>query len=178
MCGWVEDPQRINFVTEEIDADWVGQVRRPDVDDAAAAGEGPGLLHDVHRLVRAMRPVLRQLIQLKITSGAQGPQGHTEGFDRKSFLHQRTGGGDDDRRALVFLLQGCQSGEAELTRAARPGDALVGQRVRLGIQRYRGRAIGRRQEQFQPLHPALGLLHSAGQYQDRARAVGGRRGDD
>ena len=154
------------------------QVRRPDVDNAAATCERSRLLHDLNRFVAALRPSPGQVIQLNEAADSQGPQGDAKGPGGQRFLHRRPCRRDDDRWPASLLLQGSQPRQPELTRLACPGNALIGQGVRFSVEGYMRRALRRRQKDLKTFHPSLGLLRGSRDHQDRPFNFSRETGDN
>ncbi len=172
LGGGVEDAQAFDLVAEEVDAHGLGQVGRPNIDDAAAAGECARLFHHVGGVVAGLHPGLRHLLEAQIVAHGERAQGQAQLTRGQRLLHQGAGAGDDNRGDAAAALQRGERGQALLARGAAPADALVGQGVGFGKGEDGRPALFDRR---QPLRQLRGdLLHdfaARGEEDDRAWAV-------
>jgi len=188
---WVERAQAVDFVAEQLDADGLAQVGRPDVHDAAAAAEHARRLHYGFRLVAQADPVCQHLVQVEGLALLDLAQRQPHLAHRQGHLHQRAGGTDNDRcdgrlaagetTASGQLADGQQADkgfQAALAGLRRPGDALIWERVGVGkiVDRH---FVGQPGAQLvDPLPGAIrprgddqqGLIEDARERRDQVRA--------
>jgi len=132
LGGRVKHTQAFDLVTEEVNAHGVGQVRRPDVHDAAATGERARLLYHIHGVVAGLHPGLGHLVKAHEVAHGDWAKGHAQLAGGQCLLGEGAGAGDDDGRSLGAALERGERGEALLARGAAPADALKGKRIGFG----------------------------------------------
>ena len=168
LIGDREDPDLLDGVAEEVDADRVLLGRAEQVDDAATYGELTTVLDEVDPDVRGVDEVVRQIHGVVVLAGPHGDRPHVaEALDLR--LQQRPYGRHDHLRPRGFVGADNASQDGEppthrvgaraqpLVREGLPG-GVVGDRV--GAE-HRGDLSGQ----------LLGFAVRAGDQQDRTFRV-------
>ena len=149
--------------------------RAEDVDDAAAAGGCPRLVHDGADAVGHARPLLEGRLHAQLLVGADGLRLLAQQVRGQRLLHQPRHGGDDERSGVPGSVgrsigrgasadepvQRAEGGDALVDGPCLDGQALVGQELGLGELVDRG------------VVAAVGL-----ELADEAASVVGMRRDD
>ena len=155
LTGRVKDAQAVHLVAKELDAHRVQGIRGKDVQDAPTAAERARFLDDAGHVIAQLHPGSQHLGQREPLSNAQRAHaGHilAPGNGR---LHQRARRGDHQRwlRAIRGLAarvcaarvcaacidQGRKHAKPLAHSVHRPGNALIGQRFRLGKAQHAAR---------------------------------------
>ena len=96
LGGRVEGAEAVYLIPEELDAQRLAQVGRPDVHDTAPPAKLSRRIHDRRRLVAEAHPRGQHPIQIERLPRPQGPQRRTHLPQGQGHLHERAGRRDDD----------------------------------------------------------------------------------
>lgn len=112
----VESPQGIQLVAEELESDGPGRGGRPDIENAAAEGEGPLLGHLGFRFVSLFLQPLDQVEGIGPVSASEAPKAADQVARGEGALQQRGDVGDHEGSGggprLVPAGQGSQGRQA------------------------------------------------------------------
>ena len=128
----IKHPDGFNFVPEEVQPHGGQEVRRPDVQDAAALCERARAVHHVDLRVARLHPAARRGRNGMRVANAVGVQRTRQVCRRQRCLHEgfRTAG--HQAAPVAAVQQRGQGGQPALPRLARPRNPFVGAGVGLG----------------------------------------------
>ena len=101
----VERPQRLDFVTEQIDAQRQGLSRRENIDDAAADGVFAGLPHGTGPVKAVAGEEIAEIVQVDMRSDRKCPARITDDVARRYPLNDRVHSGQHHHRHTCRRIQ-------------------------------------------------------------------------
>ena len=128
----IEAPHRLDLVPEQFDAQRRVLLRRPDVEEAAAAREVAGAADDVHHAVAGAHREARRLLHRQDRAGAHVARPRGDGRGARHGDEQRGGGNDDDDPPAA--REAVEDGDAPR------GGRRVGRHAAVGVGVERGKA--------------------------------------